>query len=204
MRTIVLLAAVVALAGVGSGCTALITPHQAYTPLFDHAGQLDINLRAGPTTPGGVFSGDAVAQNPNRISVNGAPYGATSYVINGQIASGALNNGHYTRGTRNLIGITDGTSNTVLFAERMAWCMGPDYPKQGVTPNLGTGSFTYSIWARGPRQTAHSPWVDGAPGISTIPPTAPGRTGRIRRSNTSGSPSSGRRRPPTASTSRRR
>jgi type II secretory pathway pseudopilin PulG len=130
------------------------------------------------TNPGGVFSGDAVAQNPNRISINGAPYGGTSYVINGQIAAGARQDTYYTRGTRKLIGVSDGTSNSVLFAERMVWCMGPDYPIPGATPNLGTGSFTYSIWSRGPRTTAAaplvsgaSPWVDGAPAVPA-PPSA--------------------------------
>lgn len=50
--------------------------------------------------------------------------------------------------------------------------MGPNYPRPGATPNLGTGSFTYSIWARGPRHSTISPWVDGAPTTSTIAPTS--------------------------------
>jgi prepilin-type N-terminal cleavage/methylation domain-containing protein len=119
------------------------------------------------TNPNGEFSGEAVAQNTARISVGGVPYGATSYVINGQVGSATLTNTYFNKPTMTLIGITDGTSNTVLFAERMAWCMGPDYPRAGQTPNLGSGSFTYSIWARGPR-TAANPWVDGAP---TVPVT---------------------------------
>jgi hypothetical protein len=98
-------------------------------------------------------------------------------VINGQVASAAAENGHATRGGRTLIGINDGTSNTVLFAERMAWCMGPNYPTPGGTPNLGTGSFTYSIWARGPQHATLAPWADGTNtiNITTIPPVANNR-----------------------------
>ncbi|HVK10717.1 MAG TPA: DUF1559 domain-containing protein [Gemmataceae bacterium] len=124
------------------------------------------------TNPAGRFSGEAVAQNAARISVNGVAYGATSYAINGQVATSTNENGHATNGALAVAQIADGSSNTVLFAERMAWCMGPNYPNPGVTPNLGTGSFTYSIWARGPRHATRSPWVDGAPTTSTLPPTA--------------------------------
>jgi hypothetical protein len=59
----------------------------------------------------------------------------------------------------------------VLFAERMAWCAGSEFPAPG-TPNLGSGTFTYGIWARGPRHNTISPWADGAPGTSTLPPAA--------------------------------
>ena len=125
-----------------------------------------------PTNPDGRFSGEAVSQNGPRTSAGGIAYGATTYVINAQVATGVNENGHSTRGGTTLIGITDGTSNTVLFAERMAWCMGPNFPVAGATPNLGTGSFTYSIWTRGPRHSTLSPWVDGAPTTNTLPPVA--------------------------------
>ncbi len=124
------------------------------------------------TNPGGQFSGDAVAQNAARISVGGVPYGGTSYVINGQVATAQQSSGHAVKGSRTLISITDGTSNTLLFSERMAWCMGPDFPVVGGTPNLGTGSFTYSIWSRGPRHSTISPWIDGAPTTTTVAPVA--------------------------------
>jgi len=165
----------------GSAHFALL-PYIEQENLFRAGNGHSFNVRTRPvktfacptdtTNPGGQFSGEAVAQNTNRISVGGVAYGATTYAINGSVATASQENGHATRGSRTLIGITDGTSNTVLFAERMAWCMGPNYPIAGGTPNLGAGSFTYSIWARGPRQTSRSPWVDGAPTTTTIPPVA--------------------------------
>jgi hypothetical protein len=145
-----------------------------------------------PTVQNGQFSGEAVATAPNRLSVNGAPagatpangtpYGAATYAINGQVAAGSPQNGHITRGSMTMQGISDGTSNTVLFAERMAWCTGPNFPSPTATPRLAAGSFTYSIWARGPKFNvtgpANSNWNDGAPAVSALPPAA----------NTSGAP----------------
>ncbi len=132
-----------------------------------------------PTAPGGVFSGEAINYAGNstsvgRTSVNGTPYGAATYAINAQVASGALQNGHLVRGSTAIPAITDGTSNTVLFAERMAWCTGPDYPSPTSSPKLAPGSVTWSIWARGPRITAtgnalNAPWADGAPAATTPP-----------------------------------
>jgi prepilin-type N-terminal cleavage/methylation domain-containing protein len=168
--------------GTSGSAHYFLLPYIEQENLFRAANGHSWNVRTSPvktfacpldvTNPNGQFSGDAVAQNTNRISFNGVPYGAATYVINGAVASAASENGHATRGSRTLITITDGTSNTVLFAERMAWCMGPNYPTPGVTPNLGTGSFTYSIWSRGPRHSTLSPWVDGAPTITTVPPAA--------------------------------
>jgi hypothetical protein len=45
-----------------------------------------------------------------------------------------------------------------------------DYPNPGVTPHLASGSFTFSIWARGGRNASFSAWVDGA-AAATDPPT---------------------------------
>jgi len=82
--------------------------------------------------------------------------GVANYAINAQVASGKL-----TLGT-----ITDGTSNTVLFAERMGVCAGPNYPS-AADPHLAVGSFTYSIWARGPRNSGIG--KDGFPGNNVWP-----------------------------------
>jgi prepilin-type N-terminal cleavage/methylation domain-containing protein len=81
--------------------------------------------------------------------------GVTNYNINGQVADG---------GTR-LNQIKDGTSNTVLFAERMGYCTGPNFPTSG-NPNLSINSYTYSIWARGPRNSTNSNWPDRSGVIS--------------------------------------
>jgi prepilin-type N-terminal cleavage/methylation domain-containing protein len=128
-----------------------------------------------PTARGGVFTSDAVnypfnPTAPLRISVNGVPFGAASYAINAQVAQAQMDNGHPTRGAMTLIGITDGTSNTVLFAERMAFCAGPNYPDPSATIRLAGGSVTWSIWTRGGKSSTFAAWADGAPS-ATDPPT---------------------------------
>ena len=127
-----------------------------------------------PTVTGAVFTSQAINYPFNgtavgRTSVGGVPYGATSYAVNGQIVQAQLSNGHPTRGSMTLIGISDGTSNTVLFAERMAFCAGPEYPSATATPRLASGSVTWSIWARGGKNTTNSDWADGAP-PAPLPP----------------------------------
>jgi hypothetical protein len=129
-----------------------------------------------PTATGGVFTGQAINYPFNssavgRTSVNGTPYGAASYAINGQLVTAATENGHPTRGSKTLPGITDGTSNTILFAERMAFCAGPEYPNPNATPRLASGSVTWSIWARGGKNTTNSNWSDGAP-AAPLPPAS--------------------------------
>ncbi len=47
-----------------SGCTSFVTPHQVYAPLLDHAGQVDISVRGGPTVPGAVGASANVAYAP--------------------------------------------------------------------------------------------------------------------------------------------
>jgi prepilin-type N-terminal cleavage/methylation domain-containing protein len=89
-----------------------------------------------------------------RLEANGLGYGVTNYAINAQVATGDMT----------LIHITDGTSNTVLFAERMGHCTGPNFPFAGANPNLLTSSYTFSIWARGPKNSTNSNWNDGEGG----------------------------------------
>jgi prepilin-type N-terminal cleavage/methylation domain-containing protein len=129
-----------------------------------------------PTTSNGLFTSQAVnatapynSSAPNRISVRGQPYGAATYALNAQVAAASLVGGHPTKGSTTLGAIPDGTSNTVLFAERMAWCTGRLYPSPTATRRLAAGSVTWSIWARGGRNTTNSNWLDGAP-AAPLPP----------------------------------
>jgi prepilin-type N-terminal cleavage/methylation domain-containing protein len=136
-----------------------------------------------PTLSDAKFTGDAVNYAPNptsvgRTSFNGQPFGGATYAINGAIAVGASVSNQLVKGSMTMTGITDGTSNTVLFAERMAFCAGPNYPSPTATPRLNPGSVTWSIWSRGPRETTVANWLDQAPAISALPPAA----------NTSGAP----------------
>jgi prepilin-type N-terminal cleavage/methylation domain-containing protein len=115
------------------------------------------------TLSSGGFAGRALSNNTARVSVNGIPYGGTTYAFNALACSVSFVNGHPTTMNAKFGNVTDGLSNTVLIVERQAACYGHNYPRTGATPNLGTGSFTFSIWARGGRRTTHSNWVDGAP-----------------------------------------
>ncbi|HJZ91249.1 MAG TPA: DUF1559 domain-containing protein [Gemmataceae bacterium] len=165
----------------------LLLPYIEQDNLFRQANGNSFNVRTSPVkifacpkdptiTGGGVFTSQAVnypfnGTAPLRISVNGVPYGATSYAINGQVAAAMMENGHPIRGGMTLSTITDGTSNTLLFAERMAFCSGPDYPNPNTSPRLAPGSVTWSIWARGGKNTTIANWLDGAPG-APLPPTS--------------------------------
>ena len=157
----------------------LLLPYVEQDNLHRQANGISFNVRTqgvktfvcptDPTVSGTQFGGDAVAMNAARTSANGVAYGAATYCINAQVATATMTNGHPTRGSTTLISITDGASNTCLFAERMAWCTGPNFPSATATPRLAAGSVTWSIWARGPRNTVNSNWADGAP-AATIPP----------------------------------
>jgi prepilin-type N-terminal cleavage/methylation domain-containing protein len=113
------------------------------------------------TLSGGGFTGRALTNNTVRTSVNGNPYGGTTYAFNAQACAAQYTNGHPTGLAGKIGSISDGLSNTVFVVERQAACYGHNYPTPGATPNLGTGSFTFSIWSRGGRHGTFSNWSDG-------------------------------------------
>jgi prepilin-type N-terminal cleavage/methylation domain-containing protein len=120
------------------------------------------------TLSAGGFTGRALTNNTTRTSVNNNPYGGTTYAINAQACAAQYTNGHPTGLSGKIGAITDGLSNTLFIVERQAACYGHNYPTPGATPNLGTGSFTFSIWSRGGRHGTWSNWVDGAPGAADL------------------------------------
>jgi prepilin-type N-terminal cleavage/methylation domain-containing protein len=170
----------------------LILPYLEQGNLYQRANGNSFNVRteavkvfACPvdiTAPNGKFSTAAVNHNVNRTSANGQPYGAATYAINAWcLPTDAINTettmvaGHPEKSQLSLVKIKDGTSNTILFGERQAYCTGPDFPSPTATPRLAAGSVTWSIWARGGRNTAgvanltQANWVDGAP-AAPLPP----------------------------------
>jgi prepilin-type N-terminal cleavage/methylation domain-containing protein len=106
------------------------------------------------STSEGRFNGADLSNT--RLEVNGVGFGVTNYAYNAQLGTGQMR----------LPVITDGTSNTVLFAERMGHCNGVNFPCTGCTPNLLATSYTYSIWTRGPWVRNTSQWLDGVAGNS--------------------------------------
>jgi len=118
------------------------------------------------TSANGKFNEDAYtltaspAANQARVSVNGVFYGATNYRINAMVAAAKFNSaGRAIGGNMTIQGIPDGASNTILFGEAMAYCQGSNYPSASC--NLLASSYTFSIWARGSKNDANSPWADG-------------------------------------------
>lgn len=105
------------------------------------------------TADGRFSSGDL---SDPRLALNGVGFGVTNYAINAQVCNGKLT----------LAQIGDGTTNTVLFAERMGHCNGANFPSRGATPNLLTTSYTFSIWTRGPWVRTTSQWSDGVGTVS--------------------------------------
>jgi prepilin-type N-terminal cleavage/methylation domain-containing protein len=117
---------------------------------------------ADPTAADGRF-----VDNLARIMENNLGMGVANYALNGQVAGGRID-GATSRavgGADTLQGIPDGTSNVVMFAERMAHCRGPNFPFAGATPNLSNNSFTYSTWAKGPKNSTNSPWPADGGGV---------------------------------------
>lgn len=161
----------------GSGHFALL-PYIEQNNIFQLANGISFEVRtqkvpafACPddiTLSGAGFTGRALSNNAPRTSVAGEPYGGTTYALNAEACTPQYTNGHPTGLAGKLASITDGLSNTILIGERQAACYGHNFPNPGQTPNLGTGSFTFSIWARGGRNTVHSNWADGAPAAAHL------------------------------------
>ncbi len=174
----------------------LILPYLEQNNIFQKANGNSFNVRTEAvkvftcptdvTAPNGKFSVRAINYPFNgtavgRTSVNGQAYGAATYAINAWISRAdanlnrtttetVINNGHPEKSMLSLVKIKDGTSNTVLFGERMAFCAGPEYPTPA-NPHLANGSVTWSIWSRGGKNTTNANWADGAPS-SPLPPNA--------------------------------
>jgi prepilin-type N-terminal cleavage/methylation domain-containing protein len=125
---------------------------------------------ADPTQANGQFNDldaeiitTSTAATVARMQSGGVYFGVANYAINAQVAAAKFAPGSAASpwpvaGKNTLQGIPDGCSNTVLFAERMAFCVGGNYPSAGAVPNLsgtapGTpwGSYTFSTWAHGPK-----------------------------------------------------
>jgi prepilin-type N-terminal cleavage/methylation domain-containing protein len=147
----------------------LLLPFVEQENVFRQAGGNSFNARTTAvktfwcpkdgSTAGGRIT-DIRDGDDGRTSFNGVKFGITNYAINAQVATMAVQNGHVYRGGTTLLGITDGTSNTVLFAERMGTCTGMNYPAPGANPHL-VGSITYCLWSRGAKDGAAN-WYDGA------------------------------------------
>jgi prepilin-type N-terminal cleavage/methylation domain-containing protein len=161
----------------------ILLPYVEQSSVYQQANGNSFNVRTVPvklftcpedvTVKNGVFQNAATGYTGNgtsmaRTTANGVPYGAATYAINGQVATAEQKDGHPVRGSMTLVKIKDGTSNTLLFAERMAFCAGPNFPLTG-PPRLAAGSVTWSIWARGGRNTTNAAWGDGA-GAGAVPP----------------------------------
>jgi hypothetical protein len=149
----------------------LLLPYIEQDNLYREANGISFNARTTPvktfwcpkdasTSQGRIT--DIRDGDEGRTSAGGVKFGVTNYAINGQVAVMAVQNGHVFKGGLTLVGIADGTSNTVLFAERMATCTGPNFPYPGADPNLLAASITYCIWSRGPKDNTTSVWFDGA------------------------------------------
>jgi prepilin-type N-terminal cleavage/methylation domain-containing protein len=161
----------------------LLLPYIEQTNTYQQSNGLSFNVRTlpvkifacpeDPTLKNGLFTNAATSYSGNgtsfaRTTDNGVPFGGATYAINGQVATASYQDGHPAKGTTTLVKIQDGTSNTVLFGERMAFCAGPNFPN-GASCRLAAGSVTWSIWARGGRNTTNSNWGDGAGG-APVPP----------------------------------
>src|SRR4029079_18229086 len=134
----------------------LILPYLEQNAIFQQSNGNSYNVRTSPvklyacpddpTHKNALFANAATSYSGNstsfgRTTNNGIPYGVANYAINGQVATAEFQDGHPVRGAMTLVKIQDGTSNTLLFAERMAFCAGPNFPN-GASTHLATGAVT--------------------------------------------------------------
>ncbi|MFM8172868.1 MAG: DUF1559 domain-containing protein [Pirellulaceae bacterium] len=156
----------------------MMLPYLEQNPIYNQANGISWEVRtfgvpsfACPedvTLSSALFTGKALALNNARTNIGTTPYGGTTYAINAQLCTVTFNNGHPTQPNAKLAYVNDGLTNTIFSVERQAACYGFDFPARGRTPNLSTGSFTFSIWSRGGRHGTFSPWIDGAPTASNL------------------------------------
>jgi len=162
----------------------LILPHIEEDALYQPAAGFSFRVRTqavptfacpdDPTLSSGKFTGVALTIRPGRASSPDGEYGGTTYALNAKLGSVAFQAGHPVRADGSLARVRDGLSQTLLFGERMAFSYGDFYPTSA-SPNLNAVSFTWSIWARGGKNSTND-WQDGAiaardfPLPSTFPP----------------------------------
>ena len=155
----------------------LILPHIEQNSMFEQGEGFSFRVRTqgvsafvcpeDPTLSSGKFTGVALTIRPGRASINDVSYGGTSYALNARLAGVTFAAGHPVRADGTLSRIRDGLSQTILFAERMAFSHGDRYPTAS-SPNLAAQSLTWSIWSRGGKNAAND-WQDGGLAANVFP-----------------------------------
>jgi prepilin-type N-terminal cleavage/methylation domain-containing protein len=155
----------------------LLLPYLEQEPLYQQANGSSFRVRTSavstlacpddPTLVSGKFVGIALTIFPGRASTGHDAYGGTSYALNARAASASFQSGHPVRADGSFSRITDGLSQTILFAERMAFAHGDRYPSSS-SPNLAAGSFTWSIWTRAGKSSSND-WQDRAMAAPDFP-----------------------------------
>jgi len=155
----------------------LLLPFLEQDPIFREADGYSFAVRTkginayacpdDPTLSSAKFTGVALTISPGRASSSDGGFGGTSYALNAKLASVSFRAGHPIKADGSMNKIRDGLSQTVLFAERMAFSYGDQYPSSS-QPNLAAGSFTWSIWSRAGKNSLND-WQDGASSAPIFP-----------------------------------